>query len=100
MSNTGLHIAIDEARLKAVEESIAKLLQIAEANAVNEKTFVLGDFIHEAEVQRITRLGRTTLYNLRKRGMISSTTLVNGKGRFYRLSEIEALLYARQNKEK
>jgi hypothetical protein len=98
--DTGLHIAVDEARLKAIEDGIAKLLQIAEANAANDKPDVIGDFIHEAEVQRITRLGRTTLYNLRKQGVLSSSALVKGKGRFYRLSEIEELLYARQSNGK
>lgn len=81
-----------------MEESISKLLQLTEANLSVEKTAVIGDFIHEVEVQRITRIGRTTLYKLRKEGILSSSSIIEGKGRFYRLSEIEALLYARQKK--
>jgi hypothetical protein len=100
LSNTVSHIAVDESRLKALEDNIVKILQMSEATKVADTTPAIGDWVHEEDVYRLTKLGRTTLYKLRKQGVLSSSTIVEGKGRFYRLSEIEELLYARQKNEK
>ena len=99
-SNTVSHIAVDESRLKALENNLVRILQMVEADNTARKTPAIGDWVHEEEVYRLTNLGRTTLYKLRKQGVLSSSTLVNGKGHFYRLSEIEALLYERQKMKK
>ncbi|MGP8214246.1 MAG: helix-turn-helix transcriptional regulator [Bacteroidia bacterium] len=100
MLNTDLHIVIDESRLKAIEESIAKLIQMAEANNISGKSLAIGDWVHEDEVYRLLKIGRTSLWRLRKEGILSSSSIIDGKGTFYRLSEIEELLYARQEMKK
>lgn len=96
MLNTGLHIAVDEERLKAIEEKIAKILDMLEAKSLTDEARTIGDWIEESRVIKLTNLSKTTLYNLKKKGQLSCSSLVEGKGRWYRLSEIEALLYERQ----
>ncbi len=56
----------------------------------------IGDWIQEKELIKKIGLGRTTLYKLTQSGELSCSKLVEGKGRWYRLSEIEELLYKRQ----
>jgi len=95
----GEHIVVDAEHLKAIEDSVRELSALVKANAVNQSVLI-GDWIPESEVIRLTQLGRTTLYKMRKEGILSTSSLVDGKGRFYRLSEIEELLYARQEIKK
>ncbi len=99
MLKAGEHIVVDAEHLKAIEDSVRELSALVKANAVNQSVLI-GDWIPESEVIRLTQLGRTTLYKMRKEGILSTSSLVDGKGRFYRLSEIEELLYARQEIKK
>lgn len=89
MLEKNLHIVVDDKSLRAIESSIAQLKLLIE----NWKTVetAIGDWIPEDEVLRISQLGKTSLYNLRKSGKLSSST-ISGRGVFYRKSDLERLL--------
>jgi len=52
---------------------------------------MLGDWISEKDAIALSGLGRTRLYQLRMKGIITSSTL-GGKAVFYRLSDFKVLL--------
>jgi hypothetical protein len=84
-----VHIVVAEDRLIAIEKSISQLKQLIEDLKSEEQS--IGDWLPEEEVVRISGLGKTSLYNLRKSGQLSSST-ISGRGVFYRKSDLENLL--------
>jgi hypothetical protein len=85
----GVHIVVSEETLISINQSLENIRQmIAELNIEHNS---IGDWLEEDEVLRMTRLGKTTLYNLRKSGILSQSTIA-GKGVFYRKSELERVL--------
>jgi hypothetical protein len=85
----GVHIVVAEDRLRAIEESIAQVKQLIESLQSEEGK--IGDWLSEDDTMRLSGLGKTTLYNLRRAGQLSSST-ISGRGVFYRKSELENIL--------
>lgn len=89
MLDTGLHIIISEDRIKQIEESLRELKKLIAT--LNTESNSIGDWLTEEEVLRITKLGKTTLYNLRRAGQLTQST-ISGKNVYYRKSELERIL--------
>lgn len=89
MLQQGVHIVVAEERLRAIEESIAQLKLLIESMRSDERK--IGDWLSEDDTIRLSGLGKTTLYNLRKSGQLSNST-ISGRGVFYRKSELELIL--------
>jgi hypothetical protein len=85
----GLHIVVTDERLAVLEQSIAELTKLVKSLKADECS--IGDWIPEDEVLRISQLGKTTLYNLRKEGALSFST-ISGRGVFYRKSDLIKIL--------
>lgn len=76
-----LQLQILEDRLKSIESKIVFSKEIESIN----------DWIDEESVKRITGLGKSTLYALRKNGKLTFSRL--GKRKlFYRISDLSRLL--------
>lgn len=95
MLKQGVHIVVAEDRLRAIEESIAQIKQLIEGIKSDEK--LIGDWLPEDEFLRLSQLGKTSLYNLRKSGQLNSST-ISGRGVFYRKSDLERILNNNERK--
>jgi predicted DNA-binding transcriptional regulator AlpA len=81
-------------RFNNLESKLDKVLQLLNNSSL------IGDWIQEKDLIKKIGLGRTTLYKLTLNKELSCSKLVEGKGRWYRLSEIEELLYKQQKERK
>lgn len=78
-----------EARLNTLEHLLQGIDH--KLDSLIEKDAAIGDWVKEEEIKRVTGLGKTSLYQLRKKFKVSSSTIA-GRGVFYRLSDFENLL--------
>jgi predicted DNA-binding transcriptional regulator AlpA len=87
-----IHVIINQlGNLQDLTEQLATKVEMLRLSREHS----IGDWLPEREVLRITGLGRTTLYNLRNDGKISSST-ISGKGLWYRMTDIEKIINANE----
>jgi len=75
-------------KVNALESKLEKVCQLLLAQSNKEE---IGDWLTLGRAMQLTGLGRTKLYELRKRGVLHESTLT-GKEKFIRKSSIEAAL--------
>lgn len=75
-------------RLKALED---RLKSIESKIGFSKELESINDWIDEESAKRITGLGKSTLYTLRKNGKLTSSRLSKRK-LFYRISDLSRLL--------
>lgn len=80
--------SIDE-RLSALEQLLNELNK--KVNCLLIAQDYMGGWIKQEDIMKLTGLGKTTLYKLRKDNEITSSTIAE-RGVFYRLSDFEKLL--------
>lgn len=83
--------------LRCIEMKLEKMEAMLDAVVTEisqQQSNSIGDWVDEKTIKRITGLGKTTLYQLRKENKISYSTIA-GKSVFYRISDFENIL--RQN---
>lgn len=78
-----------EARLDALEDLLFSINQKLDTALTQNAN--IGGWLKEADIIRITGLGKTSLYNLRCKNKITSSSIAE-RGVFYRLSDFEKLL--------
>lgn len=81
--------------MEQLHQDIERLLYLMEE--IQNERISMGDWVSEEQIKKITGLGKTTLYNLRTSGVVSSST-ISGKGVFYRRSDFERLLNENEKK--
>jgi hypothetical protein len=85
---------IELMKIQCKMESIESLLNAINRQLsirVTEKNTIGDDWVDQDTIMKLTGLGRTKLYELRKENKISSSTIC-GKDVFYRLSDFKKLL--------
>ncbi len=78
-----------EARLDALEDLLFSINQKLDTALTQNAN--IGGWLKEEDIIRITGLGKTSLYNLRRKNKITSSSIAE-RGVFYRLSDFEKLL--------
>lgn len=78
---------IEELRL--VSTTVNSLIELFKINKQREK--LLGEWIHEKEVIKLTGLSRNTLYNFYKEGKVRRSS-ISGKSNYYKMSDFKTLL--------
>ena len=78
-----------EARLDALENLLLSINQ--KLDTVLAENANIGGWLKEEDIIRITGLGKTSLYNLRRKNKITSSSIAE-RSVFYRLSDFEKLL--------
>lgn len=84
-----------EVRIKALENLLHRI-DVKIERALTENASI-GGWLKEEDVIRITGLGKTSLYNLRRKNKITSSSIAQ-RGVFYRLSDFEKLLNRNEQK--
>lgn len=85
-------------RLNRLELMIADMKRsINTNNAPLQQSIDLGEWMDAETTMRVTNLGRTTLYKLRKENKISCSKIA-GRGIFYKKKDFERLLKANELK--
>lgn len=79
-------------RLNRLELMIADLKRSIDSNNVpHQQDLAIGDWMDAETTMRVTKLGRTSLYKLRKANAISYSR-IKGRGIFYKKKDFERLL--------
>ena len=81
-------IATLEILLSSIHERLDNLVALNTA---------IGGWVDQETIMRLTGLGKTKLYELRRANKVSCST-ITGKQKFYKLSDFEKLLNYNENK--
>jgi hypothetical protein len=87
--NNTLLIAIEEAKFEALVAKVDALHNLVET-LLAEKNNLAG-YISQEDAEKLTGLSKSTLYKLRKRGELLSSSF-GGRDVYYKRSDMEALL--------
>ncbi|MBI2279144.1 MAG: hypothetical protein HYU68_00400 [Bacteroidetes bacterium] len=76
-------------QVRVLGHKVDQLLQVLEINHQHEQLF--GDWISEHDLIIQANLSRGTLLNLKKRGLLTTSSIA-GKANYYKMSQIRELL--------
>jgi len=89
LSNLQQETRIPDDKLHDMEMKIDKLTPLIERMLAERES--LDDWITQEQAMKLTGLGRTKLYEMRKQGLLSAST-ISGKETFYRRSDLIGIL--------
>lgn len=92
--NQGQELMMVQQRLNTIEMQMKEALSLLNTLVVERNT--IGEWMDEESVMRITGLSKSSLYELRRKNRITSST-ISGKAKFYKLKDFEKILTKNEN---